>query len=1305
MSQCGFGKPGDIYGKSLCIRGIPTIDSKRNVRFKKGDFSNLNVRGDVKINGNLLLSGQQSFGNLTIGDTLTSNNISVLNNLTSNKLYVTGEADFNDKLTANNLCVLGDTSFFGNVFIPTGNAQAGVCSLSGGITGLTPSIPTMGHVVLGGVLNETSGGTGLSTLGGTHQILGVNASGTSFEYKSDLNLTSGTFSDSVTSSNIIASNKLTAAEVCITNDINIDGNIVANKSVINDTLMVTGDSTFGNTNIDNLSVDNINASGISQFNSNVNVNAKMTVDDLCVTNNVDLSSLDSIDTNDLNVHGNLQVSGLTSLSGTISNTLTVSGESTFTGNVVMGNVEMLGKTTLSDVCMNGNLSGNNNIVLGVEDLISVCEVVEDWVQRGQDIDGEATFDFSGHSVSLSSDGNTVAIGARGNDGNGSYSGHTRVFDYVGSAWIQRGQDIDAEAAGDQSGYSVSLSSDGNTVAIGARGNDPSGHTRVFDWIGTSWIQRGQDIDGEATFDGSGFSVSLSSDGNTVAIGANGNDGSSPGDPNNNSGHTRVFDWNGGTMMWEQRGQDIDGEVAGDQSGHSVSLSSDGNTVAIGAIRNDANGTNSGQTRVFDWIGTLWVQRGQDIDGLAGDQSGHSVSLSSDGNTVAIGAPYNDGNGSSSGQTRVFDWIGTLWVQRGQDIDGEAAGDTSGWSVSLSSDGNAVAIGARTNDGNGNGSGHTRVFDWIGTLWVKRGSDIDGEAAGDLSGSSVSLSSDGNTVAIGATQNDGNGSYSGQTRVFGFDTCPVDGVDLLCFNISNVNAIYVDTLYSKNGVSTVTVDGALSVSNGLSVSGTITGVNGTISNTLTVGGESTLTGNVEMIGNVIISGTLFTSNIAGNSPVTINDDLIIQGDLNTNDIIANSINVASLLADSITSQSSNLVVSGNLVVQDTLYAGTIAGNSPVTFIDPIIAENIKSAEVYNITEHSVVSIFAGDSTGSFFNCSGFFISQDGWVATGAHCVLEDNISTKFDEANIYVTVTNVNGNSYADVISPTAGTLFVDGAGDIAIMKLPGITNQEFLEWGDSANIAKGSECYVIGNPIGADHQSISKGVVRDNAWIDVDGYQPVESVMTDCDIYGGNSGGSIVDSDGKIIGILNFGYGEPSVLNGGISQRLAQPTIQRMLTNQIDFNDATLGKGWLGITSWAAVDASVLAFNGLSGVIPPVGILILAVEPSGPVDSASGIGAGSIILEIDGIAMGFLPGYTAPSSITWTKTPGDVINVKVWTGVGGYPPPAGSNIAITLAGFPAAYDEPLNGGVSGNSDIHIIKPVTVNAGNKIIQMN
>ena len=246
----------------------------------------------------------------------------------------------------------------------------------------------------------------------------------------------------------------------------------------------------------------------------------------------------------------------------------------------------------------------------------------------------------------------------------------------------------------------------------------------------------------------------------MAIGARYND-----DYGNNSGHVRIYEFQSNNS-WSQLGSDINGETANDESGFSVSLSSDGSRVAIGAPYNDTNGSNSGHVRVYEYSGGSWRKLGSDIDGdAAGDASGWSVSLSSDGSRVAIGAPY--GDNSNFGYVRIYEFqSNNSWSQLGQDIDGEAGNDTSGYSVSLSSDGSIVAISAPENDGNGNRSGHVRIYEFqSNNSWSQLGPDIDGEAADDVSGRSVSLSSDGSRVAISAVGNDGNGTNSGHVRVY------------------------------------------------------------------------------------------------------------------------------------------------------------------------------------------------------------------------------------------------------------------------------------------------------------------------------------------------------------------------------------------------------------------------------------------------------------------------------------------------------------------------------------------------------------
>ena len=275
----------------------------------------------------------------------------------------------------------------------------------------------------------------------------------------------------------------------------------------------------------------------------------------------------------------------------------------------------------------------------------------------------------------------------------------------------------------------------------------------------SWAQIGAAINGEASYDQSGESVSLSADGSIIAIGARWNDGNG-----NTSGHVRVYKNINDT--WTQIGSDIDGESTSDQSGESVVLSNDGSILAISAKFNDDNGTDSGHVRVYKNVNDTWTQIGSDIDGEAlNDKSGESIALSADGSILAIGASQNDGNGTRSGHVRVYKNINDTWTQIGSDIDGESSTDQLGESVSLSADGSILAIGASQNDGNGTDSGHVRVYKNVNDTWTQIGSDIDGESAGDRSGLSVSLSGDGSVLAIGATANNENGTQSGHVRVY------------------------------------------------------------------------------------------------------------------------------------------------------------------------------------------------------------------------------------------------------------------------------------------------------------------------------------------------------------------------------------------------------------------------------------------------------------------------------------------------------------------------------------------------------------
>jgi uncharacterized protein YjbI with pentapeptide repeats len=381
-----------------------------------------------------------------------------------------------------------------------------------------------------------------------------------------------------------------------------------------------------------------------------------------------------------------------------------------------------------------------------------------WNKVGSDIAGNVTGDESGTSLSISADGTVVAIGARSNTSN---RGTVRVYKYNNVSWTQMGSDINGEASSDYSGQSVSLSANGTIVAIGANYNDgdsnlrpDSGHVRIYEFNGSSWVQRGGDIDGEASADQSGISVSLSEDGTVVAIGAIMNDGS--GNLLSNSGHVRVYKYNSsksasqltnqdlstfGPVGWDRLGADIDGEAVDDQSGFSVSISANGTILAIGAIFNDGTsgtvntGDNRGHVRVYKYNSTKtnpqltnqglstygpagWDRLGSDIDGEAAtDQTGFSVSLSSDGSTVAVGSPFYDAGGvSNAGRVRVFAWNGSSWVQRGGNINGVNISENLGDSVSLSADGMNLSVSSFMKVVNYN-------YNLTTTTWSQIGSNI------------------------------------------------------------------------------------------------------------------------------------------------------------------------------------------------------------------------------------------------------------------------------------------------------------------------------------------------------------------------------------------------------------------------------------------------------------------------------------------------------------------------------------------------------------------------------------------------------
>ena len=257
----------------------------------------------------------------------------------------------------------------------------------------------------------------------------------------------------------------------------------------------------------------------------------------------------------------------------------------------------------------------------------------------------------------------------------------------------------------------------------------------------------------------GGSMAISSDGTILVVGASGNYGI-----DSLGGQVIVYEWDG--LTWVQKGNKINGDY-GNSIGDHVSLSSDGNVVAISTI---ANLDTLGEVFVYEYIGNEWIPRGNSISAIQTfDHFGQAISLSDNGDILAIGAPIHNllvGGDSleNAGLVQVYIWDGIGWSQLGDDLTCPFTNWRFGSSLSINSAGDMIAIGAPTSNINGPAKGLVRIYEWNGIEWEQEGDDIVGTVNYEVLGASVDISNNGSIVSIGSKLANTN-SYRGQVKVF------------------------------------------------------------------------------------------------------------------------------------------------------------------------------------------------------------------------------------------------------------------------------------------------------------------------------------------------------------------------------------------------------------------------------------------------------------------------------------------------------------------------------------------------------------
>ena len=430
-------------------------------------------------------------------------------------------------------------------------------------------------------------------------------------------------------------------------------------------------------------------------------------------------------------------------------------------------------------------------------------------------------DRFGSAISMSADGTTLVVSAiledsatadDQTDNSAADAGAVYVFVRSGSSWTQQAYLKASNAeAGDQFGTTVSLSADGNTLSVGSYLEDSSataingdqtdnaasasGAVYVFTRSDGSWSQQAYiKPSNPGVGDYFGITVSLSNDGNTLAVGSRYDSGEN--DSLDKAGAAFIFvrsgtDWSQQAYLQASNAANV--SAFGNQFGSKLSLSGDGNTLAVGAPREESKAIDvdgdqtdkslpgAGAVYVFTRSNTAWSQQAY-IKASNTDENdlfGSELALSDDGNTLAVGAGFEDGNAtgingdkndnsaSNAGAVYVYARNNSAWSSVAYiKASNTTANSYFGYSLDVSADGSTLAVGALSEKSNAIGlggdqsntsklsSGAVYIFRFNDSSWSQQAYiKASNTGVGDSFATSLALSGDGNTLAVGADSED------------------------------------------------------------------------------------------------------------------------------------------------------------------------------------------------------------------------------------------------------------------------------------------------------------------------------------------------------------------------------------------------------------------------------------------------------------------------------------------------------------------------------------------------------------------------
>lgn len=338
---------------------------------------------------------------------------------------------------------------------------------------------------------------------------------------------------------------------------------------------------------------------------------------------------------------------------------------------------------------------------------------------------------------------------------------------------------------------------------------------------------------------------------------------------------------------------------------------------------------------------------------------------------------------------------------------------------------------------------------------------------------------------------------------------------------------------------------------------------------------------------------------------------------------------------LTEPAEKLDVNGRIKCKDIIVTD---GDCLAETLNITVEQRTTASDIYEAKRNAIVTMTMVYGN-SIYSGTGFFISSDGWLATVAHNLISNSRTDTADE--VYVTVTNMNGElGKHRFIRCTE--FYVDGAGDIGIVRVPGITNQTYMRFRSTDDVKPGERAFMMGDPMGADMQSMSEGIVRDPHYTDPYGEAVTDNILVDTVGYGGNSGSPIVDADGYAIGLYSFGYSGTDALGGGPNHSVIETVLDWMMNNRSNY----VVKRYIGI-GWSVFSASKFLQLFSNSSYEAKGVYINSISTESPF-YVSGVRAGDILLEFDGYDMGAIEGQYCPTKPTWLITNEKTVTIKYY---------------------------------------------------------